>query len=59
MIISRNNRRNNRGSIFNDTLAEQLPAMTTDQLLDGDDWEHWFENLCAEIEKQTGIKAAF
>ena len=33
--------------------------MTTDQLLDGDDWEHWFENLCAEIEKQTGIKAAF
>lgn len=41
-------------SMFNDSLAEHLGQKTC-FLVDGDEWEAWFDELCDRIEKKTGV----
>ena len=48
------------GSLLNEALADWLVAgAKAGNPIIGGDWDEWFDELCAEIKKQTGVNNAF
>ena len=49
------------GELLNEALGDWLQALAKPDrpIIHGDEWEGWFDDLLAEIEKQTGVKNAF
>ena len=49
------------GELLNEALGDWLEVLAKPDrpIIHGKEWEGWFDDLLAEIEKQTGVKNAF